>query len=263
MVDVSVDAIEQPERPIRALEEERDFEELCRSLQQGGLIQPLLVEECGERFRVIAGHRRLRAAVAVGLLAVPCLAVECDDEWRAWAMLTENRVREQINVLDEALWVTRLVEQSGGSRESVSRVLGVSLSWVTQRLAVTGWPEDIRSLLASGALAFAVARELAGIKDEARRRQAVRQAVTSGCTVRQAADWRRRVNAEFSEESECGGLLGTVSEGAGEPLVSGHCQACGVTLREGEQRFILVCEGCQRILVETPDPSPADPPSEV
>lgn len=258
--EIALDVIDEPRAQMRHLDPAAEFEELCRSLREGGVLQPLLVEDRGERYRVVTGHRRLRAAREVGLFVVPCLVVQADAEWIEWATLTENRVRQPVNVLDEALWVTRRVEGYGGSQVDVARVLGVSESWVSQRVAVCNWPAEIRKELAEGHVGFAVGRELAGILDPVRRRQALRQAVVSGVTVRQAADWRRRSNLEAS-----GGSVSQAAETvpAGSQLGAEYrsrCRACGVLLAESDQRFVLVCDGCEQILLSPEDAPPAESP---
>lgn len=242
---IPLDVLDEPARAIRKLADFEALEELRSSVAEHGVLVPLVVVRDGDRYRVVAGLRRLLAARAAGLVDVPCVVISGGPANEGWAMFVENRLREAINPLDEALWLGELVQEEGLSNRDLAARLGVSESWVSQRLAITLWPEDVRSGLAEGWLSFTVARELVQIGDERRRRQALRMAKVSGCTARQAADWRR------CWQTELGGL--TMDNAGGEyrepgdppPVVEMRCELCMGVLSEYDQRVLVLCPGCK------------------
>lgn len=259
---IPVDSLAEPSRAIRRLADADAMEELRRSVAEHGVLVPLVVVEKGERFEVVAGYRRLLAARAAGLVDVPCVVIPGGAAEEAWAMFVENRLREGINPLDEALWLNELIQESGESNRDLAARLGVSESWVSQRLSLLMWPEDVKSGVAEGWLSFTVGRELAQIGDERRRRQVLRMAKVSGCTARQAADWRRAWQAEQ-------GALTIDSQGGeyrqpGDPgeTVEVRCELCVQVVPEYEQRVLVLCPACKASVDALREQYQAEPSSQ-
>jgi ParB family chromosome partitioning protein len=242
--EVPVDLLSEPERRVRNLVSEEGMDELRRSISENGVLVPLIVEREGERFRVIAGLRRLLCSRALGLATVPCIVVEAGDEWREWATLTENRVREAVNAYDEALYVAEIVSRRGIDQLAVAKMLGVSEPWVSQRLGILRWPADVRAALTAGWLSFAVGRELAAIEGNAFRAECLRLAHRAGCSVRQAAEWRRGWQRE--QEGASGVSADVQGEGATEGTAEEFpCVLCQGIVPQSEGAFFFICGPCQ------------------
>lgn len=243
---VSVDLLDEPSEPIRKLASERGMEELRRSVAARGVLVPLIVVAKGDRFEVVAGLRRLLAARATGVVQVPCVVMEDERAARTWAMWAENRIREGINALDEARWLSVILEEERVPACELAQRLGVSESWLSQHLAILLWPPDVRTAVGEGWLSFAVARELAGIKGDQERRQALRMAKVSGCTARQAADWRRQYDKASGLVQEPGGGLTSELPGGTGGQVETRCELCSEDVRERDQRLLILCPTCHK-----------------
>lgn len=242
--DIPVDAIRKSRHGLRTIGSEQGLGELRSSIAAKGVLVPIVVEETESGYRLIAGARRVVCAESLGLATIPAEIVTASEEWKAWATMAENRLRESVNAFDEAVFIEAEIERQGIDQKRMAEVLGVSEAWISKRLAILKWPEDIRGPLINGLLSFAVARELAGIGDEPERRQAVKSAVGAGATVRQAAEWRR--NWQRSK-MEVGAFPGGERQGTtAEPLVDGvnRCIVCEIDGTGRTGRVVWFCDTC-------------------
>jgi len=143
--DVAVSMIEpDPDQP-RTQFPEMSLRELSASIQAQGVVQPLVVRPLdGERFVLIAGERRWRAAQMAGLESVPVVVRDLDPKGVIAVQLVENLDREDLSIIDQALGVVRLLEQTGAKAGEVAKLLGKSASWVSQRRKI-GKRHDLAS----------------------------------------------------------------------------------------------------------------------
>lgn len=126
--EVPVDVVRAPANPMRRVASEEALSELRADIRRNGILVPLLVTEEGDGYRLVAGLRRLTCARSLGLATVPALVVERDERWRSYATLAENRLREDVNPVDEGLWMAALVEGGTYTRGELADMLSVSLS---------------------------------------------------------------------------------------------------------------------------------------
>ncbi|MBE6974486.1 MAG: ParB/RepB/Spo0J family partition protein [Ruminococcaceae bacterium] len=110
------------------------LEELADSIRRHGILQPLSVRRVGTSYELIAGERRLRAARMAGLTEIPCIVMTMDAKESAMAAMVENLQRQDLDFIEEAQGIARLMEQGGLSQEQVSRMLGKSQSAVANKL---------------------------------------------------------------------------------------------------------------------------------
>jgi ParB family chromosome partitioning protein len=140
---------------------ESDLEELAQSIRTQGIMQPLLVRNIGQdRYEIIAGERRFRAAGLVGLETVPVLIKNVDDQTAAAMALIENMQREDLNPLEEAEGLARLISDFGFTHEQAAQVVGKSRSAVTNLLRLTQLNKSVQSLLISKEIDMGHARAL-------------------------------------------------------------------------------------------------------
>lgn len=243
--EVPVDAIVEPGSRLRRRVGEEGMESLRASIAARGILVPLVVVEAGEKYRLVCGLRRYVCAVSLDMATVPALVVAADAEWERWAMHVENREREEVNVFDEALWLRDTLELAGIAQESLAACLGVSAAYVSQRVGMFEWPEDVRGAVASGEISFSVGRELCGIGDAEYRLSLIGVAIEGGCSARQAATWRREWE---SRQSAGPGSLEEIRPSGPElaPVGGEHrCALCGESVRVRDLRTLLVCTSCQ------------------
>ena len=150
-----------PDQP-RSRFDETALRELADSIQSVGVLQPILLCRSGDRYTIIAGERRWRAARLAGLTAIPAIVRDWDDVRRMEAALIENLQRSDLNPVEEAAGVRALMEQCGYTQEEVSRRVGKSRPAVANLLRILTLPEEILDMVRSGLLSAGHARALAG-----------------------------------------------------------------------------------------------------
>jgi len=238
---------------------EESLEELRKSIREEGVLVPLVVVQEGEQFRVICGKRRAMCAQSLGLGTIAAIVVEPSAGFEMWAAITENRLREPLNVLDMAEYLAGMMTALPYTEAQVAKELGVSVSWVQQRLAVLRWPESLRTAVGDEKISFSVARELSGISDETELGQCVWQAVSGGCTVRQAAEWRREWEQRSAAPKQ-GKTEGPVAEPVpAEAAAPSECMMCAGASGSVSARKVVLCQFCYSALekARTTDNAPS------
>jgi ParB family chromosome partitioning protein len=140
---------------------ESELEELAASIRTQGVMQPLLVRSIGQnKYEIIAGERRFRAAAMAGLNTVPVLIKNVDDQTAAAMALIENMQREDLNPLEEADGLARLIADFGFTHEQAAQVVGKSRSAVSNLLRLTQLSKSVQALLMSGEINMGHARAL-------------------------------------------------------------------------------------------------------
>lgn len=132
-----------PTQPRQAM---GDLSELMASIAEKGVIEPLIVRQRGGRFQIVAGERRYQAAVQVGLRELPVVIREADDDEAIEVALVENLQRKDLTPLEEADALQSLAQRCGYTHEELARKLGKSRTAVTESLALTRLPEEVRNL---------------------------------------------------------------------------------------------------------------------
>ena len=155
----------------RQVFDRRGLEELAESIRQYGVISPLSVRWRGGQYELVAGERRLRAARLVGLERVPCILLDVDGADSGAIALVENLQRQDLDYIEQAQGIARLIELFGLSQEECARRLGLSQSAVANKLRLLRLPQDILDKLRSERLTERHGRALLRLRsDDARRR---------------------------------------------------------------------------------------------
>src|SRR5437879_12193282 len=123
-----------------------DLSELMASIGEKGILEPLLVRPRGDRFQIVAGERRYQAAVQVGLRELPVVVRDVDDGEVIELALIENLQRKDLTPFEEAEALQGLAEDCGYTHEDLAHRLGKSRTSITESLALTGMPEEVRNL---------------------------------------------------------------------------------------------------------------------
>lgn len=172
----------------RSLMEEGAIDALAESISQQGVMQPLLVRQVsgqGSNYEVIAGERRLRAAIKAGLTEVPVIVKEVDDEQAAIMALIENIQREDLNPMEEARGIKRLLEDFALTHDQIASAIGRSRSATSNMLRLLNLATPVQELVMQGTLDMGHARALLSL-DSADQIQAANLIVAKGLSVRQA-----------------------------------------------------------------------------
>ena len=170
----------------RAHFDETALAELSRSIQQLGIIQPITVRKTGnERYELISGERRLKAAKAAGLSTIPAFIREADSEAMLEMAIVENVQREQLNPIEVALGYQRLIDECDLTQEQVATKVGKNRSTVANFLRLLNLPPLIQAGLRDGVLTSGHARALLPLEDEALQRSLMDEIAASDMSVRE------------------------------------------------------------------------------
>lgn len=160
------DVVANPEQPRRSFDEDA-LAELVVSIQEYGVIQPIIVTPKGSSFQIVAGERRYRAACQAGLKKIPALVRSMDDQQQLEISLIENLQRRDLNILETATAYLKLRDQFNMTLEQIGqRVGGRSSSAVSNTLRLLRLPEHVRELLKQNKLSEGQARPLLGLERE-------------------------------------------------------------------------------------------------
>jgi ParB family chromosome partitioning protein len=139
------------------------LEELASSIRTQGIIQPLIVRSVGDKYEIIAGERRWRAAQLAGLTEVPVIVRDIPDETAIAIALIENIQREDLNPIEESMAMQRLISELGMTHQQVAEAIGKSRASVTNLLRLLMLPEEIKYMLEHGQIEMGHARALLGL----------------------------------------------------------------------------------------------------
>ncbi|MEO6361409.1 MAG: ParB/RepB/Spo0J family partition protein [Sphingomicrobium sp.] len=170
--------------------DEDSLAELAESIEQRGVLQPILLRPAGDGFQIIAGERRWRAAQRAQLHTIPAIVRDIDDATTAELALIENIQREDLNPLEEAEAYRQLIETHGHGQDQVSRLVNKSRSHVTNLLRLLNLPEFVRSSLMRGDISMGHARAVAASDDA---EELTREIIEKGLSVRQAEALAKKV----------------------------------------------------------------------
>lgn len=166
--------------------DDRHLAELAASIRLAGLMQPIVVRAVGDgQHEIIAGERRWRACKMAGLKTIPAIVREADDRKSAELALIENVQRTDLNPIERANAFRTLMGKFSLTQADVADRVGLDRSSVANLLRLLELPEDIRNMIADGALSAGHGKMLASIADESQRRQLVERIMSEHLSVRQ------------------------------------------------------------------------------
>jgi ParB family chromosome partitioning protein len=159
--------------------------ELTASVRETGIVQPILVRRRGERFQIIAGERRFRAAQAAGLATVPVTVREVADEHMLEIALVENIQREELNAIEEAQAFQRLQDEFSLTQEEIARRVGRDRTTVANTLRLLRLPRELREMVATSRLDAGHGRALLALERADDQVALGREAARRGLSVRE------------------------------------------------------------------------------
>jgi ParB family chromosome partitioning protein len=184
-------------QPRREFAQEQ-LQELANSIRTQGIIQPLVVRKISaDRYEIIAGERRWRAAQLAGLTEVPAIIKDIPDEAALAVALIENIQRENLNPLEEAIALQRLIDEFSLTQQEVAEAVGKSRTTVTNLLRLLTLQPDVKTLLEHGDIEMGHARALLALNDIAQS-QAAKMIVAKGLSVRETEELVRTWNTKKS-----------------------------------------------------------------
>ena len=165
------------------------LEELSQSIRSYGILNPLTVRCCGRKYELVAGERRLRAAKLAGLREVPCILLDVNMEDAGLLALIENLQRRDLDFIEEAMGLSRLIRMFGMSQEEAARRIGKSQSAVANKLRLLKLPPDVLDKLRAYGLTERHGRALLRLGDENAQRMALETIAAHSMTVAAAEEY--------------------------------------------------------------------------
>ncbi|WP_421401940.1 ParB/RepB/Spo0J family partition protein [Agrobacterium fabrum] len=181
---IPIEFIARSHRNPRRHFDENELQDLAASIRQHGIVQPVVVRTVGvNRYEIIAGERRWRAAQLAGFTDVPVIVRDVDDRTALELAIVENVQRSDLNPLEEAMGYEQLIAEHGYTQNDLGEIIGKSRSHVANSLRLLRLPDPVRDMLADGSLSAGHARALVSTSDPA---SLARTIVSKGLSVRDA-----------------------------------------------------------------------------
>ena len=207
-VEADIDRLTPNDFQPRVMLDDARLQELAQSIRANGVIQPIVVRKLGDRFQIIAGERRWRAARLAGLLRVPIAVKDVapgQEQSLLEMALIENIQREDLNPIDEALAYRRLADEFHLKQEDIATAVGKDRASVANYLRLLRLPDEVRTEVAAGRLSMGHARALLSLTDEADQRRMAREVIARSLSVRETESLVKKVveqNAPAGEKAE-------------------------------------------------------------
>ncbi len=191
--------IPNPNQPRTQFDEEA-LEELAASIRQLGVIQPITVKKSDDKYIIISGERRWRASQRVGLATMPAYVREVDDENLHAMALVENIQRQDLNAIEIALGMQRLIEECGLTQEAMADKVGKKRSTVSNYMRLLNLPDEVQLALKEGLITMGHAKAIAGVEPE-QQLWALKRCLKKALSVRQMEELARKLAEQADKAS--------------------------------------------------------------
>lgn len=183
--EIGIDLIDPSPVQPRSYFDDRSLQELAMSIRENGIVQPVLVRPNGQRYELVAGERRWRAAQVAGLQQIPAIVRDIPSDKVLELALIENIQREDLNAIEEARAYKNLIETVGLTQESLAQRVGRDRSYITNLIRLLRLPDDLQQLVQEGKLSAGHARTILGVDEAATQRRVARKIIEKGLSVRE------------------------------------------------------------------------------
>jgi ParB family chromosome partitioning protein len=209
--EVAVDAIqENPYQPRKTFDDD-EIAALGESIRTHGVLQPLVVRQVGDRYQLIAGERRLRAARAVGLPLVPVTVVDFNDQQALEAALVENIQRADLNPIEKAQGFKEYLTRYQMTHDQLAGRLGLGRATITNLVALLDLPAELQEAVRVGELTTGHAKILKGVSDPSKQLAVAREIIAQGLSVHATQAYLKGLADE-----EKAGQAGSATEAGGD-----------------------------------------------
>ena len=253
-VDIKLDAIEDPAFQPRTAMEVEGIEALANSIQEIGLINPIVVRKTEEGYQLVAGTRRWHAHKMLGKEYIPGRIIDQDSRESTMLQFSENFHRQDLNAIEQAHMLKFMLQDLQYSTTELAKFCNKSKDWVSHTLTLLDLSPHAQEAIMTRQLSPSVAQELKLIPDTKLREDYINYAIQSGCTEKAARDWTRQAKATIAardmriSEKEARGEQPPEEEH--KPLLSLTCALCGAPQDKVLLEEWLICWHCGQKLKE-------------
>ena len=181
--------------------DEKSLNELASSIKEHGIIQPLVLRRLGDKYEIIAGERRYKAAQLAGLTEVPAIISNIDDNKSAEIALVENVQRRNLNSLEEAKSYKKILDKEGLTQEELAKKIGVSQSTIANKLRLLNLTSEAQDALMNDKISERHARSLLSVTDPEKQKVLLNKVISERLTVRQLDDEIKKESNPASEST--------------------------------------------------------------
>ena len=181
--------------------DEKSLNELASSIKEHGIIQPLVLRRLGDKYEIIAGERRYKAAQLAGLTEVPAIISNIDDNKSAEIALVENVQRRNLNSLEEAKSYKKILDKEGLTQEELAKKIGVSQSTIANKLRLLNLTSEAQDALMNDKISERHARSLLSVTDPEKQKALLNKVISERLTVRQLDDEIKKESNSVSEST--------------------------------------------------------------
>ena len=181
--------------------DEKSLNELASSIKEHGIIQPLVLRRLGDKYEIIAGERRYKAAQLAGLTEVPAIISNIDDNKSAEIALVENVQRRNLNSLEEAKSYKKILDKEGLTQDELAKKIGVSQSTIANKLRLLNLTSEAQDALMNDKISERHARSLLSVTDPEKQKALLNKVISERLTVRQLDDEIKKESNPASESA--------------------------------------------------------------
>ncbi len=243
---INLTQLREPEDPQRVNISRESIEEMARSMNERGQLQPIGVVQKGDTYEIEYGHRRFLAAQLLNWSDMDCIVFQDSEEAKLHLdRAHENLIREDLSAVEEARLCWRLVYDQDRGTEATAKLISKTQAWVEGRLDILRYPEEIIQAIAAGKINLSVAKELSRVKDLETRQRLLESSVNYGATAPTVSRWIADTSVPaFLENKETQERAGEI-QGASMGQVTMQCFVCQERYVIDYLKHIWVCPHCR------------------
>lgn len=192
VVDLNIEEIFANEDQARKTFDPDRLKDLAKSIENYGVIQPIIVRKLDDKYEIIAGERRYRASKLAGKTTIPAIIKDLDDFQREKISLIENVQREDLNPYEEALAYKSIIEKYELTQEDLAKGLGKSRPYISNTIRLLRLDDRVLELLKEGKISYSIARELLAIQDKDAQYEKALEIIKDGLTVKDLTQKKKK-----------------------------------------------------------------------
>ena len=228
----------------RSEQEDEAISELAASIKRIGVIVPLILQKKGDTLHLVAGHRRILAALRVGLSDLPCIVQDSDEARATETAFAENFFRRDLSPVEQAAAIRECLDDGIMTIEQIAQGFHRSQGWITAQANMTTWAPEVLQAIHEKAISVSAGRNLAMITDAQYRNFLLHNAVENGVTARVTAAWLQawQLSRPPEEAMMAAPVDGVVHAAAVVPQAP--CLFCANVYRTDGLNYMPVCPSC-------------------
>jgi len=248
--EIEISKIEEPKEALRSFITKEALEELIDSIRREGLLQPIIVRPLGDKFEIVAGHRRYLACKELGWEKIPCIVKELSNEETLIARIHENLKREELNIVDQVELIHTLREREGYTYKRIGEIFGKGETWAREMHRLHWADQPIKDALAAGHIKKSHAYVLMKHPDPERRLYFLKLCIENGASPTTLDIWIRD-DLGVLESLKLAKSVQTLADlKKGTETIMFTCALCNGQAPGDSMYVVHLCPQCYQTLME-------------